>query len=93
MTHHTHGPFQIGDGEQAVSFKLVDLVNCSPHQFCEVLALAAKIGVTDAMTARKPRTAKQLTEMLCLAHRVGHARALKQAYSAGRFHVGMMGKP
>lgn len=91
-TRRTNGPFQVGDGEQAASFKPVDLINASAHQWTETLTLAAKIGVTDAMTKRAPRTTKQLSTLLCLEHRIGHARALKQAYSAGRFHVEMMGK-
>jgi hypothetical protein len=85
----TNGPFRL---DEHTSYKRVDLVNCSPHQFCEVLALAAKIGVTDAMTERKSRTRNELAVMLATEHRVGHARALKAAYSAGRFHVEMMGK-
>jgi len=98
---HTNGPFKLDaptglTAEQKkdwdASYKRVDLVNCSPHQWCEVLALAAKIGVTDAMMARRPRTRNQLAAMLATAHRVGHARALKSAYSAGRFHVDVMGK-
>lgn len=86
---HTNGPFRL---DEQTSYKRVDLIICSPHQWCEVLALAAKIGVTDAMVGNKPRTRNELAEMLATAHRVGHARALKSAYSAGRFHVDTMGK-
>lgn len=78
--------------QELSNYKRVDLINCSPHQWCEVLALAAKIGVTDAMVENKPRSRNELAGMLATEHRVGHARALKSAYSAGRFHVEVMGK-
>jgi hypothetical protein len=78
--------------QELLNYKRVDLINCSPHQWCEVLALAAKIGVTDAMVGNKERSRKDLAALLATDHRVGHARALKSAYSAGRFHVDVMGK-
>lgn len=62
------------------------------HDWCNVLALAAKIGVTDAMVGNKARTRNELVGMLATEYRNGHAAALKAAYSAGRFHVDVMGK-
>jgi len=80
-------PFRLDDG---TTFKRVNLVNASAHQFCETLRLAASIGASDVMINHEPRTTKMLVSLLCTEHRVGHARVLKQAYSAGRFHVEMM---
>jgi hypothetical protein len=96
LQYTSGGPFTIDEissnEPKSITFKRVDLVNCSPHEWCEQLNMAAKIGVTDAMIGNKPRSRNELVALLATQYRNGHARALKAAYSAGRFHVDVMGK-
>lgn len=99
MTRRTNGPLRPEEIEEIkqnaqvnIVFKRADLINCSPHDWCEQLTLAARIGITDAMVGNKPRSRAELVALLATQYRNGHARALKQAYSAGRFHVDVMGK-
>lgn len=73
----------------------VDLLNASPHAFCETLALAAKIGVTDAMTKAEPRGDHALAELLCepQRYRYEHVRMLHEAYESGLMFMELRGQP
>jgi hypothetical protein len=65
----------------------IDLALAGSHQWGLALARATNLGALDAMEGRRPRTAKQLTALVTVNALVGHARHLRAAYSAGRFHV------
>jgi len=74
----------------------VDLLNASPHTFCETLRLAAAIGVTDAMVPNaSDRRDHDLAALLCEAerYRYEHVRMLHEAYESGRMFVALRGQP
>lgn len=69
----------------------MNLVNASSKQFGDLMAMAVKLGAIDERDGNKAKTAAEVLVALGVSeHRKGHATALKQAYSAGRFHVSCM---
>lgn len=77
------------------NYKKVDLLNCSPHQFCETLRLAASIGVTDAMANIEARSAHDLAALLCERekYRYEHVNMLHEAYESGQMFMVSRGLP
>jgi hypothetical protein len=73
----------------------VDLLNASPQLFCETLFLAAKIGVTDAMTGAPSRGDHALAALLCERekYRYEHVRMLHEAYESGQMFMELHGQP
>jgi len=73
----------------------VDLLNGSPHQFCETLRLAASIGVTDAMMGTETRSDHDLAALLCEhgKYRYEHVRMLHEAYESGQMFMALRGQP
>lgn len=77
------------------NYKRVDLLNASPHAFCDVLRLAASLGVSDAMMDAEPRGDHALAALLCVRgkYRYEHVRMLHEAYESGRMFVELRGEP
>lgn len=73
----------------------VDLLNASPHQFCETLRLAASIGVTDAIASNAARSAHDLAALLCERekYRYEHVNMLHEAYESGQMFMELRGQP
>lgn len=72
--------------------KKINLVNATLKQFGDLMAMAVELGAMDEGEGIKAKTTKEVLVALGVnEHRKGHATALKQAYSAGRFHVSCMG--
>lgn len=73
----------------------VDLLNASPHQFCETLRLAASIGVTDSMANVEARSAHDLAALLCVRgkYRYEHVNMLHEAYESGQMFMALRGQP
>lgn len=70
-----------------------DICELTPKDWSELLARAARLGSSDATGGRPARAGDAILAALGVGgHRGGHRRALKAAYSAGRFHVNTMGK-
>ena len=71
----------------------IDIGGATPLQWSQIMASAVRLGASDA-TDKVPdvgRRGADLAAMWGVAWRKGHARALRQAYLAGRFHVETMG--
>jgi len=73
----------------------IDLLNASPHGFCETLFLAARLGVTEAMAKMSSRSDHDLAALLCLRekYRYEHMRMLHEAYESGRVFMELHGQP
>jgi hypothetical protein len=77
------------------NYQRVDLLNASPHTFCDTLRLAASLGVTDAMVeANDVRSDHELAALLCEVgrYRYEHVRMLHEAYESGRMFVELRGQ-
>lgn len=79
----------------ATNYIKVDLLNASPHQFCETLRLAASIGVTDAIASLPSRSDHELAALLCQPekYRYEHVRMLHEAYESGLMFMELRGQP
>jgi hypothetical protein len=78
------------------NYARIDLINASPHAFCDVLRLAAALGTTDAMVeANDVRSDHELAALLCVQgrYRYEHVRMLHEAYESGRMFVELRGEP
>ena len=73
----------------------VDLINASPHTFCETLRLAASIGAGDATMGFEPRGAHDLAALLCEQgkYRYEHVNMLHEAYESGQMFMELRGQP
>lgn len=69
----------------------VDLKIASPHQFCETLAMAAKIGVTDELLDNPRREGSDLMAFLCTQWLPSHENAFAVAYNEARYHTAYVG--
>ena len=66
---------------------MVDLTKCGVVSWAEILDQATRMGAADALALVRPRTGASLAALFASAHRRGHAKYLRAAYMAGRFHV------
>ena len=71
----------------------MNLITATRKDFADIMAAAVKIGAVDESAGTTAKTATELLDALGVReHRKGHATALRQAYSAGRFHISSMAK-
>ena len=75
-----------------------DITEATTVEWADAIRAACRLGSVDA-TGGTPATTPArsghavLRALGITSFRVGHKRALKRAYSAGRFHVDTMGAP
>lgn len=65
----------------------VDLITGDATALATVLSHCTLIGADDERNKRPQRTGRELAKALCSGWRSGHERALRLAYSAGRWHI------
>lgn len=55
----------------------------------EILSNAARLGICDEVNGNIQRDGKSIARLLCSSWLIGHQRAIKAAYSAGRWSAGL----
>lgn len=71
----------------------VDLIAGTAAAFGHCLDIACRLGAEDEAAGAPERTGRELGVALATATRIGHDRALRAAYAAGRFHARTHGTP
>lgn len=76
---------QMPDSARAVQYPKEDLITGTSATFKAALGYAFDMGHRDAMCGWPEQPGAQITARLATHWRKGHERALKAAYTAGRF--------